>query len=115
MPLCPELQAGRERKGLDEDYTRFVRSFERFPNLVVLDGRRSGYDNPVFTDACHLDPQGAAVFSEGVAEILRANDRASERRTWIAMPTYRERPVNDPFESIGQSALALEPRKGVRR
>jgi hypothetical protein len=92
-----------------------VRSFESFPNLVVLDGRRSGYGNPVFTDACHLDPQGASVFSEGVAEILGFNDRASERTTWIAMPTYQERPTNDALESIAQSVLALGSRQGVRR
>jgi hypothetical protein len=115
MPLCPELQAGRERKGLDAAYTRFVRSFESYPNLVVVDGRRSGYGNPVFTDACHLDPQGASVFSEGVAEILGVNDRASERKTWIAMPTYQERPISEALESFQQSVLALESRSSVRR
>ena len=44
MPLAPALQHAREVKGRDAEYTRFVRSFRGYPNLVVLDARRSGYD-----------------------------------------------------------------------
>jgi hypothetical protein len=116
MPLAPALQSGRDAKGLDEEYTRFVRSFRKYSNLVVLDGRHSGYDAGVFMDACHLDPQGAYVFSRGVAEVLRRHDggkAAGER--WVALPAYEEHPIDVPLEDLKQSGLALQSGEAFRR
>ncbi|GAC1469376.1 MAG: hypothetical protein NVSMB9_13130 [Isosphaeraceae bacterium] len=113
MPLAPALQAGREALGQDAAYTRFVYSFLDDPNLVVLDGRRSGYDHTLFKDACHLDPQGAFVFSEGVARVLRGHDRrgvgTSQIERWVNLPAYREHPIDVPIETMLQTQIALRP------
>lgn len=109
MPLTPALQQAREARGVDAEYTRFVRSFRKYPNLVVIDGRRSGYDHPVFVDACHLDPQGGFVLSSDVAEILRrGRGRGSDDVRWVNLPPYRDRPIDVPLENALQSQLAVK-------
>jgi hypothetical protein len=119
MPMAPALQQAREAAGLDAAYDRFVRSFDRYPNLVVVDGRRSAYDRSVFLDACHLDPQGAFVFTEGVAEVLRRrggqDGRGPGGLAWYQLPRYRERPIDVPMEDIQQSGLAVMGLPPARR
>jgi hypothetical protein len=111
MPLVPDLQRERAAKGLDEAYDRFVRSFESYPNLVVLDARRSCYNQSAFLDACHLDPPGAYVLSDDVAEVLRHLEaRKPDSQRWVALPTYRERPIDVAIEDFNQTGLALQAR-----
>ena len=118
MPLVPDMQSGREARGHDDEYARFARSFLSYSNLVVLDGRRSGYEPSVFMDACHLDPQGAYVFSKGVAEVLRRLDApggAPDQGRWVSLPAYREHPIDVPLEDLRQSGLALQADAAARR
>lgn len=108
-PFAPELQGRREQKGLDDLYTRFARAIQaQYPNLVVIDGRHSGYAASVFIDAVHLDRQGAAALSAGVAEVLDQhfkNERQGPR--WINLPLYQDPAIDPPLEDMIQSALAL--------
>jgi Protein of unknown function (DUF1574) len=115
MPICPELQAAREKGGQDDAYIRFVRSFQQYPNLVVLDGRRSRYEPGAFNDATHLNLQGASALSEDLAEIIQSRSGGSAAPNWVALPRYRERPADVPVESIQDSMLALRPRPSARR
>ena len=118
MPMIPAIQSGREARGHDDAYARFVRSFRRYENLVVLDGRHAGYDHTVFMDACHLDPQGAYVFSKGIAEILRRDDHEIEKgkgMRWVGLAPYREQPIDVPLEDLKQSSLALKAGPAVRK
>jgi hypothetical protein len=70
-PFDPEVLAERERRGLEASYTRFALAVQaRFPNVVVLDGRRLGYDASSFDDAVHLNPRGASAFTAEVASAL---------------------------------------------
>ncbi|GAC1470995.1 MAG: hypothetical protein NVSMB9_16660 [Isosphaeraceae bacterium] len=117
-PLSPEIDATRARKGLDILYTRFIEEFEKqFPNLVVVDARRSGYDRSVHADSLHLDRRGASVFSEDLAEVLlrhQTNPGASPR--WVQLPRFRDRPCDLALEDNEQSQLALsDPGKRARR
>jgi hypothetical protein len=116
VPLCPALQAAREQKGLDAIYSQFVRSFQGYPNLVVLDARRSGYDASVFLDASHLDLQGAFVLSRDIADVLRHDaHRKFDGTRWVSVPPYRALPIDVPLEQIPQTALALKNFANRRR
>ncbi len=117
-PLSPRLQAARERQGLDDAYTRFARSFQAGrPNLVVLDARHSAYVPEVFTDAAHLDRQGACTLSADVGDLLRvdAGKGEPEPSRWIGLPRYRERKPIVPTEDLAESRLAVEALATSRR
>ena len=109
-PLAPELQSRRNRSGLEEPYDRFIRSMQaEHANLVVLDARKSGYEADVFTDAAHLDSQGASAWSMAVGDVLAARRRGPEDRPrWINLPAYRERRPVHPMMDLNDSDLALK-------
>jgi len=114
-PVTPELQARREQKGLDALYARFARSFlDRYPNLVVLDARRSGYGASVFLDPAHLDRQGACTLSADVGDLLRARVGIGTGRRWIALPAYRDLATRVPMEDLSESQVALATRRTRR-
>jgi hypothetical protein len=108
-PMAPALQARREQLGLDAAYTRFTERFQRaYPDLVVLDGRRSGYDVPAFLDAAHLHFPGAVAFSGEVGRAIRAGqDPTHDRSRWVNLPAYRERPTDAPLEEMASSYRAI--------
>jgi hypothetical protein len=106
-PVTPEMQAERDRTGADGKFSRFVAGWlERFPGLVVLDGRRAGYDSAVFVDPIHLDARGAAALSDDVAAALARAPTAEDRR-WVALPKYRARPADPTLEDLDGSRVAL--------
>src|SRR5439155_15786023 len=90
-PMTPEVHARREREGQEALYTRFVRETQaQFPNVTVLDGRRSGYGLSVHTDPLHLDHQGALAFSLDVADLMaRRPPGRSPIPQWVDLPAYR--------------------------
>ena len=108
-PLAPTLQARREQLGLDAAYTRFTKRIQRaYPDVIVLDTRRSGYDSPVFWDAAHLDIPGAVTLSAEVGRILRPEPGPSAGKSrWIDLPTYRYRPIEAPLEEFARSARVI--------
>jgi hypothetical protein len=109
MPLAPALQAAREQKGLDATFTQFIRSFQGYPNLVIVDSRYSGYEHKVFHDASHLDPQGAFVLSKSLGDILRHDSgRKLDGPRWVSLARYREQPTEGPLEDVRQTELALK-------
>ncbi len=114
-PMHPRVQAGRERLGLDDGYTRFVRSIAaRHPNVCVIDGRRSAYDPDRFIDATHLDRRGAFVLSVEVAAIVGRHDPEWNGSRWLELPAYRTRRVDLPGEDLDESRLALKARESPR-
>lgn len=118
-PLSPDLQAARERKGLDASFTEFVRAFQATsPNLVVLDARHSGYGREVFTDAAHLDRQGACTLSADVGDLVdagRALQGTAPADRWIELPRYRDLAPPAAPEDLEQSRLAIAARAASRR
>jgi hypothetical protein len=92
-PLSPEVHARRALHKSDDAYDRFVRAaLGRHPGVVVLDARRSGYDNSLYIDVIHLGQQGAKVLTRGLATLVR--DRLEGRGPsprWVEMPAFDPR------------------------
>jgi hypothetical protein len=108
-PFSPAAHERRERMGLDERYTAFVRDVaSRHPNLIVVDGRRAGYPDWVHADPAHLNRQGAIAFSTQVAEVIEKS-LADRRRaaTWIDLPTFPDRPIQDALSDERASRVTL--------
>lgn len=113
-PPSVELQALCEASGFDAGQTAFVRSWQaRYPDLSVLDARRSGYPQEVHTDdPVHLNRDGAAALSAAVADALAA----ARPGAWVELPAYRAADGPRPFEDVHASELALgREAKGRRR
>ena len=105
-PLDPAIHARRALLGTDEAYNRLARDAQaRYPNLVVLDARGSGYDESVHLDPIHLDVHGAKVLTGDLAEVLadRARGGGSGPR-WVELPQYAGRSGDEPVTGLARSA-----------
>lgn len=111
-PVQPEVQSRRDRGGLSAHYERFLRDLQDgHPNLVILDGRHSGFPPSTLADMTHLNRTGAAAFSESVAEILQARERpgpSDDAPRWVHLPPYRDPDPRLAVEDLDQSAAALK-------
>jgi hypothetical protein len=116
-PFCPEARSRREQLGLEAAYTRFAHAIQaQFPNVVVLDGRRTGYPQSVFIDPTHLDGKGGTSLSVDVAEFLLKQRKTDDKAPrWIELSAYRERSSDLPLEDLGQSLLAVKSEEDARR
>ncbi len=105
-PLPPGLQAKREQTGVDAAFVDFIRKTQaRHPGLVVIDGRRSGYESLTFADHTHLNGRGAVTLSHDLGEIL-ATPPGSSR--WIALPRFRDGTSSLTLEDVDQSRMAID-------
>ena len=52
---------------------------DEFPNLVVLDARRSGYGGAAFWDPIHLTRSGSATLSTDVAATIAGIEHGQEK------------------------------------
>jgi hypothetical protein len=109
-PLDPDLHDRRERSGIDAVYRGLARSLQRrHPDLKIIDARHSGYNGTVHIDPLHLDRQGAFALSADLAAIIaRHLDDPTTASRWVALPPYRERPIDLPLEDLGQARLAIQ-------
>jgi len=116
-PFSPTLQAERERKGLDARYREFASRWQaRYPNLVVVDGLRSNYADPVFIDAMHVDREGACAFSNDLADVLRDRlSKAPDNSRWITLPGYREHTSEAMIEDFARSVAVVNEAAARRR
>ena len=114
-PVSPGTQAHWEHSGDESLYLGFIRSIQaRYLDLVVIDGRHSGYDRSVFIDSVHLDRNGATGLSVGLANVLtRPGVKAGTR--WVRLPTYLNPPADVPIEDVAQSQIALRADRSRRR
>ena len=118
QPNAAEVDLRREKVGYNAQYEAYVRGYlEKFPNLVVVDGRHVNYPHQVFTDPVHLDRNGATAYSLGIAEVLRAHlvDHAPGPR-WAPLPDHRFESDVIPLEDNLESRVALQAeREKLRR
>ena len=114
-PLHDAVQDRRERGGQFGHQRDFLVGLQRrYPNLVVIDGRHSGYDPSTFYDLTHLNGRGASAFSAGVAEVLSARlGRPIGDARWLILPPFRERPIAG--EDMTQSTVAMGSASAARR
>lgn len=108
-PYMPTMQARVEQVGFDADHEVFVRSMlGRYPALNVLDARKANFEPFVFIDTHHLGYEGASTFSAEVGELLRRKlDRPGSVPRWVAIPSYRKRPMTVRHENIDESRMAV--------
>jgi hypothetical protein len=112
-PVSPAVQQRRMERGADQGYTRFVRAVAaKYPSVVVLDARYSGYDHTKFVDAIHLNGKGGVALSTDVADAI-----SSRTSAWVVLPPYHDRSFEQPLEDFEQSKLAVraELSQGIRR
>jgi hypothetical protein len=112
-PMHPVTQSSYDRNGLTAINTRFARAaVSRYPNVVLIDGRRAGFDHTLFCgDKVHLNARGGAALSLEVAAIIRrhlANPAASPR--WIDLPSIHGHPSEMPRKDFETSIAAMEAR-----
>ncbi len=110
QPNAPKVDERREQVGYNAEFDRFIRSVQdRYPNLVVIDGRHVNYPHQVFIDPVHLDRQGATAQSLGVADVLQAHladPKAAPR--WVVLPDHRDRFDSIALEDNNESGIALK-------
>lgn len=111
-PVAPLLQFDRDARGLEAAYDAWMGHLRaEFPEVVVLDARRSGYPPAVFFDSAHLDYPGAVAFSAEVGRALRRDladhprPRAGAPR--IDLPPYRDQPGQPPLEDMAETHQIL--------
>jgi hypothetical protein len=108
-PHCSQVQAGRERAGSNAAYDRFVGEIQaKFPEVVVIDGRRAGFEDSLFADPIHVDRDGAVVLSVAVAEVIRPylSGRTGSRRIDLSAPRNVD-PRRFALEDVAQSGVFI--------
>jgi hypothetical protein len=113
--LVPPISAGRQQikneTGEDQEQTLFIRQTQaKYPNVVVIDGRRLGYSIEAFADETHLAAPGAAAFSSEVAAVVRrVLDTQATGQLWVTLRARGDVDLRpDPrLEDLHQSAIAL--------
>lgn len=118
-PHWPALLDELERSGVGRLIEGFARSWaERYPNVVVLDGRHAVDDPAGFLDLTHLSDQGAAAFSAAVGDALNRDSRepvVSAEARWRKLPVCRVAPTPTPLENMDGSRLAVQSRSQLSR
>jgi hypothetical protein len=116
-PIAPVVQLEREHSGADAGYEKFIREVQvHFPNLLVIDGRHSGYDHRVMIDPVHLDREGACTLSADVADIVGHCERSTPSSPrWINLPAFREIPTEIALKEIVDFNVAMQPQSGRSR
>ena len=112
LPSVPEIQARHETNRIDRAFTEYAQAVQqRFPNLVVIDGRSARYPERVFLDPTHLARDGAAAFTDDVATVLKRQlAGAGPSPRWETLPAYRDRPIGVALEDIDTSARIIAAR-----
>ena len=112
---APGLAGARLSDGRDAAYDRFLTQLQAgFPGLTVIDPRRALIDPSAFSDACHLDRDGAGALSLAMADALSgplSSPGASRRLILPAAAVSTRIGQNWALEDVGQSAVALRERR----
>lgn len=119
-PMHPGYQAHIEFRGEDALFDKFLREMlDRYPNLVAIDGRRSGYDRTAFIDNVHLSQDGATTYTGSLAEvIIQHGTGGSADPRWAKLPDYHTalaRSIKNGSETSRPSRLANDPSHRGRR
>jgi hypothetical protein len=115
-PVNPLVQDRRERCPLDAQHAGLLAALlADFPNLVVVDGRRSGYDRRAFHDATHLCREGAVALSAEIGDLIGRPYPAAPGSRWTRLQPFRARNSAAPMEDLMEShhAIARAPRRDL--
>jgi hypothetical protein len=107
-PASPGWQSTFEYMGNEARYIRFIRRIQKQnPHVLVVDARYSGFQPNVFLDSVHLDCEGAAALSTGLAEVIRdTRDKTGLAARWVALPAHHARPARPASSELFSESLA---------
>ena len=109
-PNQPSIVARTEASGYEAEYTHFVeRVAARYPEVTVLDARRSGFVPDEFNDGIHLKRPGALRLSTAIGDLLR--DHLPDGG-WVKLDAGAPRTIDLPMEDVNQSAVAFRNESG---
>ena len=115
-PVHPEVQARRSRYGYEAASEAYLRALAaRHKNLVVVDGRASGYPADALADLTHLNRKGALTFSDGLAALI--DDRLKHpgaASAWVDLPRWRAG-VAEKVASAVEAEDLEDSREAVKR
>ncbi len=115
-PLIPAFHEEIGRSGIDAQHEEFVRSWQaKYPDLVVLDGRRKVTELDAFWDPQHLSIVGASAFSKSLGDVLRRSIGGKLEGRWVSLPEIKIGPLPLGIENIEESRLAVEKEAKIRR
>lgn len=117
----PKLRALRAETGLDDAYFRYLQAMRRECGaMTVLDPARVLWCPANFSDACHVDRNGAVALSKAVARVLAERPDASADRDMQARHVQLESDRNGTgianvivLESLDESMRAVSTGVGV--
>ncbi len=117
MPVDPGLQVKFERGGMERHYFGWLRGLQdAFPNLYVLDWRRSNYQPSAFMDAMHLNAEGVASASAALGDYLRRSFKGDGVLVrWVRMPDFRLDGTEVAVEDSSQSDMIMRSSAYRRR
>ncbi len=115
-PIHPGVLAKREEFGVEAEYLWFSRTIhDRYPNVVVVNGRHAGFDYRDFIDSCHLHVDGATEFSNALAGVIadRLEGRSDGPR-WVDLPRKTEPTARLAVEALDESMAVAEWQRVMR-
>ncbi len=117
MPVHPEVQAKYEKNGIEGRYSAWLRGMQaRYPYLYVLDWHHSDYREGVFTDALHLDKEGALSLTGALGDYLgRCLRGEGVDVRWVRMPAFRSDGIALAVEDTSTSNLFTQSSANRRR
>ena len=113
MPQLPAFQDQMVRTGMAARHEQLVRSWQaKYPEIVVLDGRRKMTDLDGFWDSQHLSVAGASGFSRILGEVLKGlmtdPKPTDPRHRWVNLPPMEPGPVGPGLETDVQSHAMVQ-------
>ena len=109
VPVIPALHDEIARSGIDASHEAFLRRWQaKYPDLVVLDGRKKVADLDAFWDPQHLSIVGASAFSRTLGDVLRRFIAGKLDQNWVNLPNVVVGPIPPGVENIEESRIAVE-------
>ena len=108
LPISPECLVRCDQLGASAAFDGLLRDhMNRFRNLRVVDGRRSGFPVGYFFDELHFNRTGAKIFTADVAarDFLAAREAGADR--WSTLPRFAPEKYRGKIEDISESRASI--------
>jgi len=116
-PLPPHTRLSWDQSGANLEHSRLAADIQAYSsNVIVIEGRYSGYGIDAFYDDVHLNTQGATALSTEVASIMKqylGQPRPEGSR--VTLPPYHARGADPWLEDTIQTGVVLKAEKARRR
>ena len=117
MPVIPAVQEKYEKNGMDRHHSAWLGKLQKaYSNLYVLDWRHSNYRESSFTDALHLNQEGAVSITAALGDYLQHcfKGEGVDIR-WVQMPAFRVDGIEIAIEDSNRSDAFMRSTATRRR